>query len=434
MNAPSLRLARRLCLALVLLLGRLPLAVAATPPSPADPGTVVLNDDQIKACLDVAALRANNPRKQYDLATFRLKHDLNHPGMPVTVKEVAGYDPPTSPFPTNPSPTNLGIPIKVGHGMFDDLQSDGLGNLVRQVKIRASFDDVLTGEDPSVNIGQDKENSVSDLTGAAFSYSRNLRADTDSWSAKGAFILPFSEVRDTRGSSEYDMRLKSYGFAPSVSFDREVSADTPSSDADSLVFRLGAFAKWLGPSPYLTSLTLRVFGSYGTDFGFHSEIPAGELELEPVVQGKGWLGIGSRHFLVRTNDEQAKAFSLTNIAYQLRVIFHAQYGRVNDAAGTGLADADFLRVGPRLKLRLDPLFTPQFTCDISYDYQADVIGESKNHGLLSIAPALILNKPPADATTLDEPLIKLTASYQNGGLDLTKARVHTILIGLGVTY
>src|SRR5437879_13863139 len=100
---------------------------------------------------------------------------------------------------------------------------------------------------------------------------------------------------------------------------------------------------------------------------------------------------------------------------------------------TRLPEEDFLRLGPKLKFRLDPLFTPRLTCDIGYEYQGDVVGDSKNHGLLSIEPALILNKPSADATSLNQPLIKLSASYQNDGLDLTTQAVHTILVRLGVT-
>jgi hypothetical protein len=393
----------------------------------ADPKKNIVTVEQVKGWLAVEAARTTDKRKDYSWETFKLKHDLNHPGQPITGDELNKYDPPSRVVDENGNALPSGSPI------FQDIEKDGVNGLVKHFKIRSSFDDVVTAEDPTVNNAKPK-NKPSDLTGATFSYSRDFLADSTSWVAKGALIMPFSEVFDTRGTSESSMQTKIVGFAPSVSFDREINGSDSKKDKDSLIFRLGAYAKWIGPEPYLTSLTLRLYGSYGTDFEFHSEIPASELELEPVIQGLGPLGIGTRHFITETTDEQAKAFSPTNVAYQLRVILHAQYGQISDAGMTGLPEENFLRLGPKLKFRLDPLFTPNLTCDIGYEYQGDIVGHSKNHGLLSIEPALILNKPPADATRLDQPLIKLSASYQNGGLDLTKQAVHTILVGLGVTY
>jgi hypothetical protein len=99
-----------------------------------------------------------------------------------------------------------------------------------------------------------------------------------------------------------------------------------------------------------------------------------------------------------------------------------------------IPEQDFFRVGPKVQLRLDPLGFKQLICTISYEYLANLRGYTKNNGLLTVAPELILNKPKDDATSLETPLISLKATYQDGGLDLTKQRVQTFLVGLGITY
>ena len=301
------------------------------------------------------------------------------------------------------------------------------------VKIRASFDDVLTSEDPtSSTFGGDKKGGVSDLTGASFSYTHDYRGNSDAWAAKGALLLPFSVTRDVSTTTTSQMALKNYGFVPSVSFDRETNDKAADKEVDSLIFRTGVFAKWLGPKP-LTSLTLRAYFTYGTDFEFKSATPAGEFELEPVIGGRGAFGIGSRHFVFPADAASVKTFALTNVAYQLRAILHGYYGQTVDAGKTGAPEQDFVRLGPKLQLRLDPLFTERLTCSINYEYQEDIVGHSRHHSFLSIEPELVLNPPSSDDTSLDKPIIKLHLSYQHGGIDLTTQSVHTLLIGLGVT-
>lgn len=408
-------------LAAVLFLGvRSALAAAAE--------DTAFTDEQVKSWLAIEGARSADPRKDYTWKTFQDKHQRAHPGQPITAKELADYKPPSRPF------DSAGNRLSDERSDFAEVKSPA--GFIKKIKVRSNFDDVLSGEDPSVAIASpdaSPSEKASDLTGATFSYSRDFKAKTDAWVAKGAVILPLTRVRDTN-TSVYDIDLKSYGIAPSVSFDRETDGKDSSNDKSVLAFRFGGFWKWRGPYPYLTSLTLRLFATYGTDFGFHARLPASEFELEPVIPGRGPFGIGTLHFLRRSDTTEAEQFSLTNIGYQLRFIVHGQFGRVDAVGATPLRKEDFGRLGPKLKLRLDPLFTPRLTCDVNYEWQDDIFGHSPNHGLLSIEPALTLNKPPEDATTLEQPLLKLSASYQNGGLDLTKQKVRSVMVGLGITY
>jgi hypothetical protein len=295
------------------------------------------------------------------------------------------------------------------------------------VKIRASYTDALLSEDPTLAKNPGK---VSDLTGALFSYSRDFIGESDSWVAKGAVLLPFSASNEVNG---VNLQLQKYGVIPSVSFDREFNGNDPKKNVDSLIFRVGAFVGLAGVGPF-DSLTLRLFGTYGTDFEFKSEIPAGEFELEPTYSDSRVFGLGRIVRLIPFGRVSDPAKEKTILAYQLRLLLHGQYGDVVDAGKIGIPARDFFRLGPKLQLRLDPLFLKQLICTVGYEYLANASGFTKNHDQLTIAPEFVLNKPNDDATTLDAPLISLKATYQEGSLDLTTQRVQTFLVGLGIIY
>jgi hypothetical protein len=296
------------------------------------------------------------------------------------------------------------------------------------LRVRASYTDALLAEDPTLAKNPGK---VSDLTGALFSYTRDFITDSNSWIAKGAVLLPFSQSKEVNA---VNLQLQKYGVIPSASFDREINGNDAKKNVDSLIFRLGAFAGLTGVGPF-DSLTLRAFGTYGTDFDFRTEIPAAEFELEPTYSDSPTFGIGRKVRLIPFGRVNDPAKAQTILAYQLRLILHGQYGRVVDAGpNMEIPEQDFFRVGPKVQLRLDPLGFKQLICTISYEYLANLSGYTKNNGLLTVAPELILNKPKDDATSLETPLISLKATYQDGGLDLTKQRVQTFLVGLGITY
>ena len=75
----------------------------------------------------------------------------------------------------------------------------------------------------------------------------------------------------------------------------------------------------------------------------------------------------------------------------------------------------------------------QLICTINYEYLATLSGYTAQQSFNN-CPRVCLNKPKDDATTLNAPLMSLKASYQEGGIDLTKKRIQAFLIGLGITY
>jgi hypothetical protein len=300
------------------------------------------------------------------------------------------------------------------------------------VKIRSSYSDVLTIEDPTIATASEK---ASDLTGALLSYTRDFKARSDAWAAKGALLFPFSFTQDVNFVSTQTQKT---GIIPSISFDRETNSTDATKNVDSLIFRVGAYAVLTGVGPF-TSLTFRGFGTYGTDFSFHSSTPAAEFELEPAYSDNRFFGIGRRVGLFRIANPDATpgepgTASTTLVNYRLRAYLHAAYGRtVNAGNKPGVSEQDFFRIGPNLELKFERLFTDHLTLKIAYQHFADLVGSSPNHNLLTIEPEFIFNPNDRTATTFSKPVISLKASYQNGGVDLTEEKVRTLYVGLGIT-
>ncbi len=116
----------------------------------------------------------------------------------------------------------------------------------------------------------------------------------------------------------------------------------------------------------------------------------------------------------------------------MRAYLHGVYGRTVDAGNKpGVIDQDFFRLGPKVEIKFDKLITTHLTLKVDYEYLADLVGQTHYHGLLSIEPAFVFN--PNEEATLTKPIISLMASYQNGGVDLTKEKVRTLFLGLGIT-
>ena len=106
------------------------------------------------------------------------------------------------------------------------------------LKIRASFSDTLSSEDPTVQ-GDDQPATPKDLKGASFSYQHDFRVDSDAWAAKGALILPFTGATSFAPQLDDPPGLHTYGFIPSISFDRETNSADKTKSVDSLIFRAG---------------------------------------------------------------------------------------------------------------------------------------------------------------------------------------------------
>src|SRR5205807_149450 len=73
------------------------------------------------------------------------------------------------------------------------------------VRLRRSYRDVLTLEDPSLSLENQKGKATfDDIDGALVSYSRDFRNDTETWSTEAAVLAPFSwEVNHTLRNEDF---------------------------------------------------------------------------------------------------------------------------------------------------------------------------------------------------------------------------------------
>src|SRR5207302_7059654 len=78
----------------------------------ADPKKKVVSVEQVKGWLAGEAARTTDKRKDYSWETFKLKHDLNHPGQQITGDELNKYDPPSRVVDEH------GKPLPSGHHVF----------------------------------------------------------------------------------------------------------------------------------------------------------------------------------------------------------------------------------------------------------------------------------------------------------------------------
>ncbi|MEY2584517.1 MAG: hypothetical protein QOD80_543, partial [Verrucomicrobiota bacterium] len=296
------------------------------------------------------------------------------------------------------------------------------------MKIRAEYSDVLSSEDPTVTIeGKEVVQSATDLKGASFSFKRDLKGDADTWIAKGALLFPFlgrtTNVYPRLGDP---MRLTTYGAIPSISFDRETDEADATKNVNSLIFRVGAFAKFMSGG-IIRAQTFRFFAAYGTDFSFNTETPAVQFEYEPVVFLSRRLGTGSTHSLLERSTPSGE--SETFLAYQLRAYVHGEYGTVTDSDNSAsVPETDFFRWGPKCELTFDPLFTDRFSATFSYQHFVNIIGDSDHNHLFKASLEYRITTKDDVENDPNVPLMSLKATYENGGVDLTNAKVRTVFV------
>jgi hypothetical protein len=301
------------------------------------------------------------------------------------------------------------------------------------LKIRSSFSDALSSEDPTVQ-GSEQPETPKDLKGASFSYQRDFNASSDSWAATGALLLPITECTGFKPHLGDFPHLSTYGVIPSVSFDRQTNSADQTKEVDSLIFRLGLFARFTSGT-FLRAQTVRLFGTYGTDFEFKSETPAAEFEYEPVVFFENSkIGIGSTYSLKEANSSTSPNEKRTVLAYLLRAYLHGEYGRTIDAGDkVGVSKEDFFRLGPKVQLTLDPLFTDRFAATVSYEYLPAIAGTTLHSHLFKAEGEYRITTEKEQKKDALFPIMSIKASYEEGGIDLTKEEVKQFLIGLAVT-
>lgn len=295
------------------------------------------------------------------------------------------------------------------------------------VRLRRSFQDVLTAEDPSLAGGGVAE--FDDLEGALFSYARDLRKDTETWSAQAALLAPFSFYTGYAPLKNEPLRVARWGFVPSVSLNRLTTSGDPSDEAEQLTYRVGAFLKMQSGYNCLLALTGRVFGTYLVDDLKDQSVSAGEFELEPVSVFAPWLKVGTRTILI-PKENPDDVHDTAWIAYQLRVILHGEWGSLNrEGPNFSGTEYDFFRLGPVLQLDLKPLISKDLSISMKYRRLPALSGQNPNDSLFTVDAEWAIH-------TSEEKLQKLSlkVSYVDGGLELTKDRARTILVGLGAAF
>jgi hypothetical protein len=300
------------------------------------------------------------------------------------------------------------------------------------IKIREKFDDVLRIEDPTT--GAPATRKKDDLKGASVSFARDFDRDLDTWSGKGAIIFPF--VWDT--GAEYrtgDFDLMVAGLVPSISLTKFTTEDPAKKDIDSLVYRMGAFATFYGPEPVLTELNIRAYGTLGTDTHHRAKVVAGEFEIEPRWDFRGPWAIGYQKWIPlpgRTAEPIPPKTQPTwaLLSYQLSTSIHGEFGEVKNNGGNNtILEEEFVRVGPVVKLKIQPGSIPQLTLDASYRHLFVAKGP-RDHNSLFEASAEWTLWQDEDAGRK----VSAKVSYLNGGLDLTAQDAKVLTAGFGVTY
>lgn len=293
-------------------------------------------------------------------------------------------------------------------------------------RIRQSWRDVLYDEDPSQSDKQDA--ALSDLVGATFSYAHDGKANTDTWSAIGALIIPW----ERRFPLSQGLSLRRLAFAPSVSVNRVFTNGDPSGESDSLLFRVGGYADVQLARDPSTGVQLRAAAVYATDTNFEASLPGAELDLEPRVNFRPFP-IGYKKVWIPKAELKDDKSDNSCFDTQLRFWLHMEGGSVQDVGETwDTAKGSFFRLGPTAQLQAEwpkLLFGRDASITALASYLGPISGSS-NHNWYFKATGVY------DIFTNDErnQKVSLNINYEKGGLNLTKEDVDTLTIGLGALF
>jgi len=299
------------------------------------------------------------------------------------------------------------------------------------LRLRRSYSDVLTAEDPSV-INDKAKTKFDDLDAALFSYSRDFRSRKDTWTSQAALLAPFSFYAGYDPREGQGFGLSRWGFVPSVSLNRIATSGSAKGDLDQLTYRVGAFAKFRSGYDPLLAVTARVYATYLHDDLQDESVTAGQFDIEPVSYFKPGLQIGSSAILIpKTVKPDSKDVDDTAwLGYQLRTILHGEFGQLNKDgnAFTG-KEYNFFRLGPVVQLDLKPVIFKELSISLKYQYLPALSGENPNDTLFTADAEWAIY---TDKKNLEKLALKI--SYIDGGVDLTKEKVRTILVGLGAAF
>jgi hypothetical protein len=304
----------------------------------------------------------------------------------------------------------------------------------RAPRIRRDWRDVLFDEDASVFSGK---KTLGDLEGALFSYLHEGKANSDTWTAHAAVILPYTREWLT-GS---DFTLRRFALAPSVTYDRVNTSGDPAVEVDSLLYRAGLYMDFYGqtrqkePSEPIVGygLQVRAAGVYVTDHDHRAGLRGFEVDLEPRFH-VGAPGLGYRTILL--GKEYAIRKDGSDISFlegQLRTWLHMEGGDIEDTGPAWKAvTGSFFRLGPTVQLQLSMPTLPgdrALSLTALYSYLATVSGSDDRSNYFRATLAYDLFRD----LELNHK-VSISASYEKGGLNFTKQKVDTFTIGLGVLF
>jgi hypothetical protein len=321
----------------------------------------------------------------------------------------------------------------VGKARLGEFQAEqGL----RMARIRRDWRDVVFDEDASVFNPDKKDGSkvLGDLEGATVSYSHDGKAKSDTWSAHGAIILPYT-LAWLKGSS---FSLRRFAVAPSITYDRVTTNGKPTDETDSLLYRLGFYMDFWGSDRKFTpafnyGLQIRAAGVYATDHDHRAGLAGFEMDFEPRFRSGSQGILGYRTVLIKKIPAQADKSDNSIIEMQLRAWLHMEGGDIQDTgkAWTG-TKGSFFRMGPTVQLQLAMPSLPggrELSLTTVYSYLAAISGSNSHPSYFRSTLSYDLFK--------DKELnqkVAINASYEWGGLNFTKQQVDTFTIGFGVLF
>jgi hypothetical protein len=293
-------------------------------------------------------------------------------------------------------------------------------------RIRQNWRDVLYDEDPSQEGNASK--AIKDLVGATFSYSHDANAGTDTWTAIGAVIFPWQH----NFADEPGLLPAKIALAPSVSIYRVDTNGDPKVEADSVLYRFGAYADWVTLDTGGAGIQSRAAFVYATNTGHDASLSGFEVDIEPRWQNPV-IPIGFKRILWHKAPLLEDGSDQSLLDYQVRVWLHTEGGDVQDTGKSwDSTKGSFFRLGPtaQLQLRAPRFFLGKdFSITMLYSHLPAVSGSQEHQCFFKLSAVYDLVK--------DEQLnhkVSLTAEYQKGGLNLTKEDVDTFTLGLGVLF
>ncbi|MEY2519539.1 MAG: hypothetical protein QOF24_1298 [Verrucomicrobiota bacterium] len=303
---------------------------------------------------------------------------------------------------------------------------------IRSPRIRRDWRDVIYDEDASPGGGK---KTLGDLEGALFSYVRNGKANTDTWNAHAAVILPitYQKLDDQKGP------LWRFALAPSVTYDRVTTNGDPKVEVDSLFYRVGLFYDIYDQADthpiFGYGLQVRAAGVYATDHNHSAGLRGFEADFEPRfhVGGVDGTGLGYRLVLWRKFAARSDDTDKSIIEGQLRTWLHLEGGDIDKTARFWTPNTgSFFRLGPTVQLQLSMPSLPgdrALSLTAVYSYLAAVSGsdDRSNYFRASFSYDLFRNVEFNHK-------VSLSASYEKGGLNFTKQKVDTFTLGLGVLF